>query len=87
MATDDVVGRRVRLRPDAPLGSYVLSCLTEEQHRDGIEGIVLVAAMEGGRILYDVKLENVPRPHRVAADHCDVLANGRGWKTRLLRRQ
>ena len=87
MATDDLEGRRVRLRPDAPIGSYVLSCLTDDQHRDGIEGVILRAATEDSRLVYDVKLENVPRPHRVAADHCDLLADGRGLKMWLLRRR
>jgi len=74
-------GLRVRLRADAPVSSYMISFLTEDQHRDGVEGVVLSATSEGGSVIYDVKLENVPRPHRVAAEHLDLIEDGRRTKT------
>jgi hypothetical protein len=83
VATDKHEGQRVRLRADAPTGSYVDSFLTEEQHRDGVEGVVVSVATEGGRVVYDVKLENVPKPHRVAALHCDLIEDGIGKRTRF----
>lgn len=84
---DTYEGRRVRLRADAPISSYMIAFLTEEQHRDGIEGVVLSATSEGGSVIYDVKLENVPRPHRVAAEHLDLIEYGSAKKTGFLWRR
>lgn len=86
MATDDYEGRRVRLRPEAPIGPQVSRYLTDDQLRDGVEGFIVRAEDEGDRLTYDVKLENVPRPHRVEAVHCDLLTVDRRTKAKLSRR-
>jgi len=75
VATGEHEGRRVRLRRDATLHSFLRTYLTDEQQWDGAEGVILPGPSEGDRETYSVKFENVPRPVRVLADDCDLIAD------------
>jgi len=75
VATGEHEGRRVRLRRDATLHSYLRTYLSDEQQWDGAEGVILPGPSEGDRESYSVKFENVPRPVRVLAEDCDLIAD------------
>jgi len=52
----------------------VRSRLAEGQEEQGIEGVIVAAESKDGRLSFDVKLENVPGPYRVAAEDCKLIA-------------
>jgi len=75
MATGQHEGRRVRLRQDTTIHSYLRTYLTDEQQSEGAEGVILSGLSEGDRETYSVKFENVPKPVRVLADDCDLISD------------
>ena len=75
MATGEHDGGRVRLRQDATIHTYLRTYLTDEQQSEGAEGVILSRPSEGDRETYSVKFENVPKPVRVLAVDCDLIAD------------
>jgi hypothetical protein len=76
MDQNKYVGKRVRLKADAPYGQRIASHLTDEQAAEGPQGVVVGELTESNGLFLEVDLENVPGVCRFPFDSCVLLESG-----------